>query len=100
MPIGDPKPLLGLIGSLSGNLDANHWITGIHDRADDAFDRIGQSRYAVPDRAPQMVLNGDAAYVGEALVDLQIAAVRRETSQPDRRRIIDKLQGRLLRKQR
>jgi len=27
-----------LIGSLAGNLDANHWITGIHDRADDAFD--------------------------------------------------------------
>ncbi len=99
MPIGDPKPFLGLIGALAGNLDANHWIARIYDGADDAFDRIGQSRYAVPNRAPQMVLNGDAAYLGEALVDLQIAAVGRETSQPDRRRIIDKLQGRLLRKQ-
>src|SRR5258706_5637992 len=92
MPIGDPNPSLGLIGALAGNLDANHWIARIYDGADDAFDCIGHSRYAVPDRAPQMVLNGDAAYLGEALVDLQIAAVGRETSQPDRRRIINKLQ--------
>ena len=46
-----------------------------------------------------MVLNGDPAYLGEALIDLQIAAVGREASEADRRSIIDQLQGRLLRKQ-
>jgi hypothetical protein len=41
MPIGDPKPLVGLVGPLAGNLDADRGVTGIHDRAHDTFDRIG-----------------------------------------------------------
>ncbi len=99
MPIGDPEPFIGLVGALAGNLDAGHRLAGIHDRADDAFDRLGQSRYAIPNRASQMILDRDAAYLGEALVDLQIAAVGREASKADRRRVVDQLQGRLLRKQ-
>jgi hypothetical protein len=46
-----------------------------------------------------MILDGDPADLGEALVDLQIAAVGREESQADRRRVVDQLQGGLLWKQ-
>src|SRR6267378_2362746 len=46
-----------------------------------------------------MILDGDAAYFCEALVDLQIAAVGRKASKADRRRVVDQLQGGLLRKQ-
>jgi hypothetical protein len=46
-----------------------------------------------------MVLDGDAAYFSEALVDLQVAAVGRKAGEADRRRIVDQLQGGLLRKQ-
>src|SRR5216684_5929895 len=98
MPIGDPKPFVSLIGALTRNLDARHRFAGLHDRADDAFDRLGQRRYALPNRASQMILHGDAAYLCEALVDLQITAVGREASKADRRRVVDKLQGRLVRK--
>jgi hypothetical protein len=45
-----------------------------------------------------MVLDRDTADLGQALVDLQIAAIRREESNADRRSIVDQLQGRLLRK--
>jgi hypothetical protein len=99
MPVGDPKPFGRLVGALGGNLDANHGIAGIHDGADDTLDRVGQGGHAVPDRASEMALDGDTAYLGEALVDLQIAAIGREASQPDRCRIVDKLQGGQLRKQ-
>src|SRR5450759_415436 len=98
MPIGDPKPFVGLVSALTSNLDAGHRIAGIHDRTDDAFDRLGQRRYAIPNRASQMILHGDAAYLCEALVDLQITAVGREASEADRRRIVDQLQGGLVRK--
>ena len=96
MPIGDPEALVGLIGALTGHLDAGHGIAGSHDRLHDAFDRIGQRRHTIPDRAPQMVLNGNAAYFGQALIDLKITAIKREESQTDRRGIIDQLQRRLL----
>ena len=43
-----------------------------------------------------MILNRDTAYLSEAVVDLQIAAVGRKESQTDWRRIVDQLQGRLL----
>jgi hypothetical protein len=66
-----------LIGALTGDLDANHRLAGIHDRADNSFDRFSQGWYAVPNRAAQMILDGDAAYLGKTLVDLQITAVGR-----------------------
>jgi len=75
MPIGDPRTFVGLIGALTRNFDADHRFARLHDRADDAFNGIGQRRYAVPHRAAKMVLDRDAAYLGEALIDLQIAAV-------------------------
>ena len=46
-----------------------------------------------------MIFNRDAAYLGQALVDLQIATIRRQESEADRRRIVNQLQGGLLRKQ-
>src|SRR5260370_24118695 len=98
MPIGDPKLFVGLVSALAGDLDPNHRLAGIHDRSDDAFDRLGQSRYAVLNRASQMILDGDAAYLREALVDLQVAAVGREASQPDRRRNLGQLHEELLSK--
>ena len=33
MPISDPKPLVGLVGALAGNLDANYRLAGLHDQA-------------------------------------------------------------------
>ena len=48
VPISDPKPFVGLVSALAGNLDTRHRLAGIHDRADDVFDGLGQSRYAFP----------------------------------------------------
>ena len=96
MPIRDPRAFVGLIGALAGDLDAGNRLAGLHDRPDDVFDRVRQSRYAFANRAPQMVLNGDAAYFSEAMIDLQIAAVGREASETDRRRVVYQLQGGLL----
>jgi len=70
MPIGDPKPLVDLIGALADDLDTRHWFAGLHDRADDILDRAGQSRHTVSYRASQMILDRDAADLCEALVDL------------------------------
>jgi hypothetical protein len=44
-----------------------------------------------------MILDGNAADVGQALVDLKVAAVRRQERKADRRGVIDQLQCRLLR---
>src|SRR4249919_2646195 len=96
MPIRDPRALVGLTGSLAGDLDAGHRLAGLHDRPDNAFDRFRQSRYAFSNRATQMVLNGDAAYFSKPLIDAQITAVWREASETDRRRLVYQLQGRLL----
>jgi hypothetical protein len=95
MPIGNPETFLDLIGALTGDLDAGHRLAGLHDRTDNAFDRLGQRRHAIAHRASQMVLDRDAADLGEALVDLQVAAVGRQESETDRRRVVDRLQGRL-----
>jgi hypothetical protein len=45
---------------------------------------------------PEVSLDRDAAYLGEALVDLQVPTVGREESEADRRGVIDELQRRLL----
>ena len=95
MPVGDPGALLRLVGALPGDLDPGDRLAGFHDRADDLFHRAGQSGDTVADRAPEMVLDGDAAYFGEALIDLKVAAIRRQAGKPDRRRVIDELQRRL-----
>jgi hypothetical protein len=70
MQISDPKPLVDLVSALAGNFDTNHWITGVHNRADNTFDRIGQRRHALANRATEMILDGDATYFSEALVYL------------------------------
>jgi hypothetical protein len=44
-----------------------------------------------------MILDRDAADVGEALVDLEVAAVGGQEGQPNRRGIVDQLQRWLLR---
>jgi hypothetical protein len=46
-----------------------------------------------------MILDRDATYFRQALIDLLIAAVGRKECKTDRRRIVDQLQGGLLRKQ-
>ena len=81
MPIGDPGSLLRLVGALAGHLDAGDRLAGLHDRADDLLDRVGKRRHAIPDRSPEMILDRDAAYFGETLVDLQVTAVRRQAGQ-------------------
>ncbi len=97
MPVGDPKALTGLVGALAGHLDAGDGIAGPHDRGHDALDRVGQRRHAIAHIAPQMILDRNAADIGQALVDLEVAAVRRQESKPDRRGVVDQLQCRLLR---
>jgi hypothetical protein len=64
-----------LIGALACDLNARYWFAGLHDRADDVFDRAGQSRYAVSHRTSQMILDRDAADLCEALVDLQVTTI-------------------------
>jgi len=46
-----------------------------------------------------MVLDGYSADLGKTLVDLQIAADGREAGEANWRRVVDQLQGGLLRKQ-
>ena len=102
--VGDPDSLRlgsllgGLVSALPGNLDAVDRFSGFHDGPNDLLDGISESRHAIPDGAAQVVFNRDPAYLGEPFVDLQIAAVRREACEPDRRGIVDELQ-RGLRKQ-
>lgn len=42
-----------------------------------------------------MILDGDAAYFGEALIDLKVATIRRQAGKPYGRRVVDELQRRL-----
>ena len=92
MPVGDPGTVFVLVGALPGHLHSDHRLAGPHDRTDDRLDRIGQRRYALPHRTSNMVVNGDAAYFGKPLVDMYIAAVRRQEGKPDRRGVVDQLQ--------
>ena len=93
MPVGHPEAFFGLVGALAGDLDAGDGIAGAHDRGHDAFDRVRQRRHAVSHIAPEMVLNGDAADFGEALVDLDVAAVGGEEGEADRRGVVDQLRA-------
>jgi len=62
------------------------------------LDGVGESRDAVPYKPSEMILNGDAAYLGEPLIYPQIAAIRRETGKANGSGIVDKLKRRLMRK--
>src|ERR1700761_6418004 len=77
MPVGDPRAVIDLVGALPGDLDPGYRLAGCHDGADDRFDRFSQCRYALSHRSPQMPLDGNPAYFGEALVNVQVAAVGR-----------------------
>ena len=76
MPVGDPKALVGLVGALAGHLDAGDGVAGPHDRLHDAFDRIRQRRHAIAHIAAKMILDGNAADISQALIDLEVAAIR------------------------
>jgi hypothetical protein len=59
-------------------------------------DCLSQRRYAVPNRASNVILDRDTADLGEPLVDLQIAAVGREEqdrSAPYRRSVAKQVAG-------
>src|SRR5271156_1293368 len=96
VPIGDPPAFFGSVRALATDLNASYRLASTHDRTDNAFDRIGQSRYTVANRASQVILDGNAAYVGKALVDLQVTAVGRKDGEADRCGVVDQLQGRPL----
>src|SRR5258708_25673342 len=91
MPVGDPAAILILARTLAVDLDAGHGIAGLHDRSHDGLDRVCQPRHAVAHRAPEMPLDRNPADLGEALVDLQIAAVWRGIAKAARRGVIDQL---------
>ena len=97
MPIGHPVPLAaGVVRALARHLNANDGLAGLHDRSDDVFDRIRQRGDGVAHPSPNMVGDGNAADLGEVLIDVQIAAIRREEREADRRGLVDELQrGRL-----
>ena len=95
MPIGYPISILVPIGALSGDLDAGHGFSSLHDRTDDLLDRCRERRHTFANRTTQMALNRDAADFGEALVDMQIATIRRKECEADRRCIVNQLQSRL-----
>jgi hypothetical protein len=42
-----------------------------------------------------MIFDRDAAYLRQALVDLEVSAIQRQAGKTDRRRVIDELQRRL-----
>jgi hypothetical protein len=96
VPISDPRAFFAR--ALAGNLNAVHGLARTHDGSDDAFDGLGQGRHAIANRASEVILDRDPAYVGKALIDLQIAAIGRQYREADRRGIIDQLQCSLLRK--
>src|SRR4051794_4811372 len=99
MPIGDPETLLGLVDALAGHFDADDRFAGFNDGPYDSFDGVGESRDAVPYKTPEMILNGDTAYLGKALIYPQVATIRRETCEPNGSGIVNKLKRRLMRKQ-
>ena len=99
VPIGNPGTLLDLIGVLACNLNPYHRFTRFHDRPNDLLDRICQRRHAVSDKAAKMILNRNAADLGETLVDLQVTAIRRQACKPDGSRVVDELKRGLLREQ-
>jgi hypothetical protein len=45
-----------------------------------------------------MILDRDAAYLGQTLIDLEIPAIGRQERKPDRRRVTNQLQRWLLSK--
>ena len=58
---------------------------------------VRQRRDAIAHVAPEMIFDRDTADIGEALVDLEVAAIGREERQTDRCGVVDQLQRRLLR---
>src|SRR6185295_2959699 len=62
VPIGHPKTFFHLVGALPGDLDADHGFSRLHDRTDDLLDRV--RRHAIPDKAPEMILDRYAADFG------------------------------------
>ena len=70
VPIGNPGTLLDLIGALACDFNPYDRFTRFHDRPNDLLDRICQCRHAVSDKAAKMILNRNAADLGETLVDL------------------------------
>jgi len=85
-----------LVGALAGDLDADHGVASVHDR-NRRFPGRHQPKLA---RSPEPNApddpHRDTAYLREALVDLQIAAIGRKEGKTDRRGIVDQLQGWLL----
>lgn len=97
VPVCDPQAFADLISALAGDLNAGHRLARFHNRPDDVFDGVGQSRHALAYRTSDMCLDRQAAYFSEALVDPQIAAVGRQECKANRRCVIDQLKGGLLR---
>ena len=96
VPIGDPCTFLRLVGALASDLDARHRLAGLHDRANDGLDRFGEGRHALAHGATEMIFDGNAAYLGKTLVDVQIAAIARQDGKANGRGIVDRLQRGLL----
>jgi hypothetical protein len=99
VPVGDPEAFFGLIGTLALYLDPDDGLTRQNNGLHDLLDGIGEGRDAIPDEAPEMILDRDAAYFGQMLIDPQITAIRREARETDGGRIIDELKRRLMREQ-
>lgn len=91
MPISHPEAFNELVRALTGHLYSDDRFAAFHDRADDLLDGVRELGHAVPHETPEMIFDRYAADLGQTLVDLQVATVRRQAGKPDRRRVVDQL---------
>jgi hypothetical protein len=66
VPIGHPESFLSLVCALPCNLDARYRVAGIHDRADDAFDRLRRLSQRTISPADTNVVCGAELTLGKA----------------------------------
>jgi len=65
VPVGHPEALpAGFVRTLAGHLNADDGLARLHDRADNAFNRIGQRRDGVAHPPPDVIRDRNAADFG------------------------------------
>src|SRR5262249_9486472 len=92
MPAGQPATIgAELVDALAADFDPRDRLSGRQDRLNDLFDMIGEIGHDVAHRSPDMVGDRNSAHFGQTLIDLQVAAIRRNACEPDRGSIVDQL---------
>jgi hypothetical protein len=90
MPAGEPEPLrIGSVRPLPVDLDAGDGLARAQDALDDALDLIGDLRERLAHGASDMIGDRNSADFSQTLVDLKVAAVRRQECKADRGGVVD-----------